>query len=45
MGNQTNIPKDTKIESQPRPKIDKKAIEEMKACKEKAKNTNQIIRK
>lgn len=45
MDNKINVPAGTKIESQPRPQVDKKVIDDMKADKEKSKATKQIIKK
>lgn len=40
-----NVPEGTKTESQPRPQVDKKTVDDMKADKEKSKATKQIIKK
>lgn len=43
-GTGVNVPEGTKTESQPRP-LDKKAVEQIKADKEKAKTEQKIITK
>jgi len=42
---QTNIPGNTPIEGQPRPKVDKEKLAAMKEAKEVQIKTNQIIQK
>jgi hypothetical protein len=45
MSVQINIPKETKIESQPRPKVNKEKMEIIKQAKDLVIKTNQIIKK